>query len=190
MGMWLIQECKRIWDQEKTLDWQEIVDLSTGAEPFKCFINPDDPVFLNPGNMPEAIRNYCRKTSQYVPETKGEIARCIYDSLAMKYKYTLAQVESITGRPVKKLHIIGGGANNEMLNQFTANATGIPVIAGPAEATAIGNILMQARALGVLKSLKEVRNVVQNSFEVKTLLPVAEQQWKKAFTGFERLLKD
>jgi len=190
MGMWLIQECKRVWDQKKELDWQEIVRLSTRAEPFKCFINPDDPLFLNPGNMPEAIRNYCRKTSQYVPETKGEIARCIYDSLAMKYKYTVAQIESVTGQTIEKLHIIGGGANNEMLNQFTANATGIPVIAGPAEATAIGNILMQAKALGVLKSLKEVRNVVQNSFEVKILLPAADQKWKKAFTGFERLLKN
>jgi len=188
MGMWLIQECKRMWDQEEKLSWEEIVALSTGAEPFKCFINPDDPLFLNPGNMPEAIRDYCRKTNQYVPAGKGEIARCIYDSLAMKYKYTLAQIESVTGRTIEKLHIIGGGANNEMLNQFTSNATGIPVIAGPAEATAIGNILMQAKALGVLNSLTEVRNVVQNSFEVKTFTPVAAKPWKKAFNDFERLI--
>ncbi|SHE47184.1 rhamnulokinase [Mariniphaga anaerophila] len=188
MGMWLVQECKRIWDQEKELDWQQIVELSTGAEPFKCFINPDDPLFLNPGNMPEAIREYCRKTNQYVPETKGEIARCIYDSLALKYKFTLAQVETITGKRIEKLHIIGGGANNEMLNQFTANATGIPVIAGPTEATAIGNILMQAKALGVLTSLTEAREVVRNSFEVKEFQPVADLNWKNAFARFEKLL--
>lgn len=188
MGMWLIQECKRIWDQEKEMDWQEIVDESTRAEPFKCFINPDDPQFLNPGNMPEAVRNFCRKTGQYIPETTGEIARCIYDSLALKYKFTLTQIESITGKRIEKLHIIGGGANNEMLNQFTANATGIPVVAGPSEATAIGNILMQARALGMLKSLEEARKVVQNSFEEKTYTPVFDGNWNNAFKIFERFL--
>lgn len=190
MGMWLIQECKRIWDQEKETGWQEIVSLSSEAKPFQCFINPDDPVFLNPGNMPEAIRNFCSKTNQYVPQTKGEIARCVYDSLAMKYKYTLAQIESITGKRLEKLHIIGGGANNEMLNQFTANATGIPVIAGPAEATAIGNILMQAKALGTVKTLKEARSVVKDSFDVKTFLPEAGEQWKIAFQKFEKLMEN
>lgn len=188
MGMWLIQECKRIWDQKKEMGWQEIVNESTNADPFKCFINPDDPQFLNPGNMPEAIRNFCRKTNQFIPETKDQIARCIFDSLALKYKFTLAQIESITGKRIEKLHIIGGGANNEMLNQFTANATGVPVVAGPSEATAIGNILMQARALGMLKSLAEARKVVQQSFDVKTFTPVSDGKWNKAFKIFERLL--
>jgi rhamnulokinase len=188
MGMWLIQECKRIWDQEHEITWQEIVDLSNSTQPFKCLINPDDSVFLNPGNMPEAIQNYCRKTSQPVPETKGEIARCIYDSLALKYKYTLGQIETITGEKIEKLHIIGGGANNELLNRFTANATGIPVIAGPTEATAIGNLLMQAKALGVLNSLQEAREVVKNSFEVKIYNPDNRTEWENAFEKFIRLV--
>ncbi len=188
MGMWLIQECKRIWDQEKEITWHEIVRLSNSSLPFKCLINPDDSAFLNPGNMPGAIQNYCRKTRQPIPENKGEIARCIYDSLALKYKYTIGQIETITGETIEKLHIIGGGANNELLNRFTASATGIPVIAGPTEATAIGNILMQAKALGVLNSLKEVREVVKNSFEVKIYHPVAVAEWEKAFEKFKKLI--
>jgi rhamnulokinase len=188
MGMWLIQECKRIWDQKNEITWQEIVEQSNNTKPFKCLINPDDSAFLNPGNMPEAIQDYCRKTSQPIPETKGEIARCIYDSLALKYKYTLGQIETITGEKIEKLHIIGGGANNELLNRFTANATGIPVIAGPTEATAIGNILMQAKALGVMNSLEEARKVVKNSFEVKIYNPVARTDWENAFDKFKKLI--
>ncbi len=187
MGMWLIQECKRIWDAEKEMSWQEIVELSQLAEPFKCFINPDNSGFLNPGNMPEAIREYCRKTDQYVPESKGEIARCIYDSLVLKYKYTLRQIESVTGKNIEKLHIIGGGAHNEMLNQLTADATGIPVIAGPAEATAIGNIMMQAKAMGFVTTLEEIRKMVRNSFPVKTYEPSAQADCEKAYSKFEQL---
>ncbi len=187
MGMWLIQECKRIWDEEKVMTWQEIVDLSQFAEPFFCLINPDDPGFLNPGNMPEAIRNYCRKTNQPVPESKGQIARCIYDSLVLKYKYTLRQIESVTGKKIDKLHIIGGGANNGVLNQLTANATGIPVIAGPTEATAIGNIMMQAKALGFVISLEEIRKIVRNSFDVNVYEPAPKHDWEKAYARFEKL---
>jgi rhamnulokinase len=187
MGMWLIQECKRIWDEEKEMSWQEIVDLSQLAEPFKCFINPDDAGFLNPGNMPRAIQEYCRNTNQPVPDSKGEIARCIYDSLVLKYKYTIRQIESVTGNRIEKLHIIGGGANNEMLNQLTANALGIPVIAGPTEATAIGNIMMQARAMGFVVSLKEIREVVRFSFDVKTYSPSPKLDWEKAFAEFKKL---
>ncbi|MFW5823283.1 MAG: rhamnulokinase, partial [Tangfeifania sp.] len=181
MGMWLIQECKRVWDAEKEISWEEIVEASQRAEPFKSLINPDDSGFMNPGNMPEAIREYCRKTNQDVPDTKGEIARCIYDSLVLKYKFTLRQIESVTGKTIEKLHIIGGGANNEMLNQLTADATGITVIAGPAEATAIGNIMMQAKAMGYKTTLKEIREVVRNSFPVKTYEPSPQADWGKAY---------
>ncbi len=187
MGMWLIQECKRIWDAGKEISWNGIVELSQLAEPFKCLINPDDSGFLNPGNMPEAIREYCRNTDQYVPESKGEIARCIYDSLVLKYKFTLRQIESVTGKKIEKLHIIGGGANNEMLNQMTANATGIPVVAGPAEATAIGNIMMQAKAMGYVTTLEEIRRVVRNSFPVKTYEPASQHGWDEAYSKFEKL---
>jgi len=187
MGMWLIQECKRIWDEEKLLDWQNIVDLSNVAEPFNSLINPDDSTFLNPGNMPEAIQYYCKKTNQIVPESKGEIARCIYDSLVLKYKYTIKQIESISGKKIEKLHIIGGGANNKMMNQLTANAIGIPVYAGPTEATAIGNLMIQAKAMGKVNSLREIREVIRNSFVVTEYKSAPKLDWDAAYVRFEKL---
>jgi rhamnulokinase len=187
MGMWLIQECKRIWDEEKEMEWQEIVDLCTEAEHFKCFINPDNSVFLNPGNMPKAIQEYCAATNQAIPETKGEIARCIYDSLVLKYKFTITQIESLTGKPIEKLHIIGGGANNKMMNQLTADAIGIPVLAGPTEATATGNLMLQAKAVGAVQSLDEMREVIKNSFEIEEYLPSPQLDWEAAYKRFEAL---
>jgi rhamnulokinase len=188
MGMWLIQECKRIWDEKEILDWPEIVELSNQAEPFKCLINPDDSMFLNPGNMPEAVQEFCNKTNQTVPVTRGEIARCIYDSLVLKYKFTIEQIELVTGKQIKKLHIIGGGANNKMMNQLTADATGINVVAGPAEATATGNIMIQARALGAVGSITEIREVIKNSFEVSEYNPSPNEKWDFAYEKFKRLI--
>jgi rhamnulokinase len=190
MGMWLIQECKRIWDAQSLLGWHEIVALSSSATPFKSLINPDDAGFLNPGDMPKAVQDFCAKTNQQVPQTKGEIARCIYDSLVLKYKYTLKQIESVTGKRIEKLHIIGGGAHNITVNQLTADAIGIPVFAGPTEATAIGNIMLQAKALGKVASLAEIREIVRNSFEVTEYLPSPELDWDAAYVKFEELLKE
>jgi rhamnulokinase len=187
MGMWLIQECKRIWDEEKEMDWQEIVDLSNKVEPFGSLINPDDSGFLNPGNMPLAIREYCKSNNQKVPESKGEIARCIYDSLVLKYKYTIKQIESVTGKQIEGLHIIGGGANNTMMNQLTADAIGISVLAGPTEATATGNLMLQAKAMGVVKSLDEIRDVIRNSFEITEYTPSPELDWDTAYERFVKL---
>ena len=187
MGMWLIQECKRIWDSQSVMGWHEIVALCNNVKPFKSLINPDDPMFLNPGNMPVAIQEYCAKTNQPVPKSKGEIARCIYDSLVLKYKFTIKQIESVTEKKIEKLHIIGGGAHNKTVNQLTADATGIPVLAGPTEATAIGNIMLQAKALGKVKSLAEIREIVQNSFEVTEYTPSPELDWESAYTRFARL---
>lgn len=189
MGMWLIQECKRIWDNKTVMGWHEIVALSNHATPFKSLINPDDSRFLNPGDMPKAIQEFCKKTGQPVPESKGEIARCIYDSLVLKYKFTIRQIESVTGKRIEKLHIIGGGAHNQMMNQLTSDASGIPVNAGPTEATAIGNILLQAKALGKVKSLAEIREIVRNSFEVSEFKPSPKLDWEAAFAKFEKLLK-
>lgn len=188
MGMWLIQECKRIWDEERAIDWQDIVNWAIAAEPFKCLINPDNSIFLNPGNMPKAIKEYCENTNQAVPETKGEIARCIYDSLALKYRLTIKQIESLIDKPIDKLHIIGGGANNSMMNQLTADAIGIPVYAGPTEATAIGNLMMQAKAIGAVHSLSEIRQVVKSSFEVVEYTPSKRLDWDSAFEKFEKLV--
>lgn len=187
MGMWLIQECKRIWDEGKEISWNEIVELSNAVQPFKCLINPDDPSFLNPENMPQAIKDYCAKTGQHVPESNGEITRCIYDSLVLKYKFTIKQIESVTDKQIEKLHIIGGGAHNQMVNQLTADATGIPVLAGPTEATAVGNIMMQAKALGLVKSLAEIREIIRNSFEVNEYFPSPQLNWEAAYERFEKL---
>jgi rhamnulokinase len=139
--------------------------------------------------MPKAIQEFCAKTNQPVPQSKGEIARCIYDSLVLKYKFTIRQIESVTGKPIEKLHIIGGGAHNKMMNQLTADATGIPVFAGPTEATAIGNILLQAKALEKVKSLAEIREIVRNSFDVTKYLPSPKLDWEAAYNKFEKLLK-
>jgi rhamnulokinase len=170
------------------MGWHEIVALSNNAKPFKSLINPDDASFLNPGDMPKAVQDYCVKTNQPIPQSKGEIARCIYDSLVLKYKYTLRQIESVTGKKIERLHIIGGGAHNSMMNQLTADATGIEVLAGPTEATAIGNILMQAKAVGKVNSLAEMRDIVSNSFEITKFKSSPKLDWEAAYKKFEKLL--
>ena len=189
MGMWLIQECKRIWDTKSAMGWNEIVALSNHATPFKSLINPDDSCFLNPGDMPKAVQKFCERINQPVPQTKGEIARCIYDSLVLKYKFTIKQIQSVTEKPIEKLHIIGGGAYNKIMNQLIADAIGIPVFAGPTEATAIGNIMLQAKAMGKVKSLAEIREIVRNSFEVTEYTPSPKLDWEAAFGKFEKLMK-
>lgn len=184
MGMWLIQECRKIWNTKEKLDWTDIVKMSQYSQPFAFLIDPDYPGFLNPKNMPEAIQEFCRTTGQLVPVTEAQIARCIYDSLALKYKYTLEQIEEVVGYSIGKIHIIGGGANNEFLCRLTADATGLPVLAGPVEATAIGNILMQAKALGCLNSLEELRQVVASSIDPVQYLPNKSGVWDPAYSRF------
>ena len=188
MGLWLIQECKRKWDDETTLSWSDIVEMSKTAPPFVSLIDPDDSTFLNPPDMPEAIREFCRKTGQKTPDSNAAIARCIYDSLALKYKYTLEQIESIIKKPVEKIHVIGGGANNRFLCQLTADATGLPVTAGPVEATAIGNILMQAHGLGYIDTLHEMRNIVSRSFDMIQYLPSGTSEWKETYQRFKGIV--
>lgn len=188
MGLWLIQECKRKWDQEHLLSWSDIVEMSKTVPPFVSLIDPDDLSFLNPADMPAAIRDFCEKTGQPVPATPAAIARCVYESLALKYKFTLEQIEKVIKKPVEKIHIIGGGANNRFLCQLTANATGLPVLAGPVEATAIGNILMQARGLGYVESLSEMRKIVSDSFGVIQYLPVNVSDWEENYLRFKVIL--
>ena len=184
MGMWLIQECRRVWSAEVNYTWSGMVELAIEAEPFKFLIDPDASCFLNPGDMPGTIAAYCRQTGQGIPASHAEIVRCIYDSLALKYQFTLDQIRSVSSRPIEKIHIIGGGSNNLFLNQLTANVTGLPVIAGPTEATAIGNILMQAKALGLIHSLPEMRKLIRDSFEVITFMPQPSTRWKEAYLKF------
>jgi rhamnulokinase len=188
MGLWLLQECRRHWMSEREYSWPEMVEMSTKAEPFKCLVDPDDISFLNPGNMPEAIIAFCKKTGQPEPDSHGQIIRCIFESLALKYRLVLDQIRNVSPNKIENIHIIGGGANNELLCQFTSNATSLPVMAGPTEATAIGNIMMQAKALGAVDSLEEMRDVIKKSIEIKNYTPQEKDVWDKQFVRFQKLV--
>jgi rhamnulokinase len=178
-GMWLLQEVKKCWEEKGDyLDYNEINNMALNAKEFLCYIEPDGSSFINPFNMVEAINNYCIKTSQKAPSSKGEYVRSIIESLALKYKTVVDQIERISGRRINSIHVVGGGSQNELLNQFTANATGKNVFAGPVEATALGNILVQAIAKGKVKSLDKARNIVAESFKQKLYTPkVYDSRW-------------
>jgi rhamnulokinase len=188
-GLWLVQECRRIWALEgEEYSYDELTQMASEAKAFASFVDPDDPGFLRLGHMPAAIQKFCRQTGQPVPESKGAIIRCVLESLALKYRWVLERLEANLGRSLKAIHIIGGGAKNTLLCQFTANATGRPVIAGPVEATAIGNILMQALAGGYVSSLDEGRELIRRSFEVITYEPAETTAWDEAYERFIKLL--
>jgi rhamnulokinase len=189
MGMWLIQETQRIWaDQGICYTWPEMVELARNSEPFKFLINPDDPMFLNPRDMTLAVRDFCYQTAQGTPVNHAEVIRCIYDSLSLKYRYTLEQIREVTAQTIEVIHIIGGGANNHFLNQLTADATGLRVIAGPTEATAIGNILIQAKALGYVSSVKVIRQIIAGSFDPIQFIPSAELDWDSAYKRYLEIM--
>lgn len=187
MGLWLIQECRRDWTKKTgiTYSWNEIVQEAEKAEPFRSILDPDYGEFFGGGDMVRKVQDYCRKTNQPVPETVGQVARAIYESLALKYRWALERLEEIKGQRIDTLNIVGGGINNKMLNQLVANAINRPVITGPVEGAAIGNLLMQAKALGLLSTMDEVRQVVRNSEAVTTYEPHHDETWQAAY---ERLL--
>jgi len=187
VGMWLIQECRRIWATEKKYTWNEIVQMAKEAEPFKFLIDPDNNAFLNPDNMPETIISFCEKTGQGKISSHGETARCIYDSLALKYACVLNHIKQITKRSFKKIYIIGGGSKNYFMNQLTADITELPVVAGPTEATAIGNILMQAKALNVVSSLQEIRAIVRDSFDPVSFSPEKIENRNEILDRFNKI---
>ncbi len=185
MGLWLLQQCRNSWlKSNSSMNYDELISLSQLAPHFKSFIDPDYMGFYNPADMPSAIDEYCVKTRQDAPQNIGEYVRLILESLAFKYRMTLDQLKEVTGKSISKIHIIGGGGQNKILCQFTANATGLPVIAGPSEGTAAGNILMQAKALGYLKDLKEIRQVVRNSFNFEEYEPQDRELWENAYRKF------
>jgi rhamnulokinase len=190
MGLWLLQECRRHWSAEHNYSWPDMVEMSQNAKPFKCLIDPDAREFLNPGDMPSAIEAFCRKTGQKVPETHGEVIRTIFESLALKYRATLDSIREVSTIEIGKIHIIGGGANNGLLCQYASNATNLPVYAGPTEATAIGNIMMQAKALGAVSSLEEIRQMVAESFETRIFYPQDAEMWDIEYQRFKRLIVD
>lgn len=182
MGLWLLQELRRNWEKNgKHYSYDELASMAHDAEEFKCIVDPGDNSFLNPPNMEDAIADFCRRTNQPVPESKGEFVRCVFESLAFKYWSALQKINVITGSTIETLHIVGGGSQNEILNQFTADAAGISVIAGPVEAAVIGNILVQATAAGRINSLEEGRAVVKESFELKKYVPHHAGGWDEAY---------
>lgn len=189
-GMWLIEQCKKEWEEEQPVSYPDIVAAAEQAAPFQIFINPDSPCFAAPGSMVTAIRTYCKATEQQIPQTMGEIARCIYESLAFRYRQVLANLQKLATFPIDTLHIIGGGAQNKLLNSFTANAIGKPVIAGPSEATAMGNILLQAKAAGIVQSKQEMRQIVRNSLELDTFEPTESTLWDSHYEDYLHVYKE
>lgn len=190
IGLWLVQECRREWERQgDAYDYAELTRLAGEAEPLTALIDPSDPRFVAPGDMPGRIAEFCRETGQPAPEGPGATIRCALESLALLYGRTLRQVEAVTELPVERLHVVGGGSKNELLNQLTANAVGIPVVAGPGEATAAGNALIQAITLGQLESLAAARKVVSDSFELKRFEPGESEKWGAAKDRFEALLE-
>ena len=188
IGLWLLQESRREWiRQGQTLSFDDLDRMAEEAEPFRSLINPNSPRFYKPDNMPQKIAAYCRETGQPVPETPGEVTRCIFESLALLYRQALDGIEHLTGKKITRLHLVGGGTKSLLLNQYAANGIGRTVFAGPVEATACGNILIQALAMGQLKSLAELRKVVAESFPVLEYQPQNSADWNRAFARFGEL---
>jgi len=189
VGLWIVQECRRQWTKEgKKYDFAALEQLAAAAPPFVSLINADDPRFLSPDNMPKKIAEFCQETGQPVPANHAAYMRCIYESLALFYRVVLRRIERLTGKKIGQLHIVGGGSKDATLNQFAANALKIPVIAGPTECTATGNMLVQAIALSHVPSHAAAREIVRNSFELKTFTPQDSAQWDAAAARFEKLL--
>lgn len=182
MGLWIYQECRRQWNKEgDPVSFDELEMSARKVQPFTCLIDVDHQDFYHPGEMPDRVIDYCRRTGQYVPQNRAEIVRCIMESLALKYRYVFDGLCKIVGSSIPKLHMVGGGCKNTMISQFTANALGIEVTAGPIEATAIGNIAAQLIALGEIKDLRQARTVIKGSFEIKSYFPQDKELWEEKY---------
>jgi rhamnulokinase len=188
-GLWLVQESQRTWAATgQALSWGELEQLAEAAPPLRSLINPDDARFAPPGDMPSRIRAACREHGEPEPNSPGEVVRCVLESLALKYRYVLNTIERLLLREIEVIHIVGGGSRNRLLNQFTADATGKRIIAGPVEATAAGNALIQAIAQRRLGGLADLREVVAASFALETFEPRPSSAWAEAIDRFKRLL--
>jgi rhamnulokinase len=189
MGLWLIQECRRTWTRAgRERSYEELTARAEAAPPFVSLVDPDDTTFLAPGDMPSRLAAFCTRTGQVSPEDEGAMVRCCLESLALKYRWTIDRLESILGTSIKTIHVVGGGAKNTLLCQFAANACDRPVHAGPVEATAIGNILMQALSCGQLGSIADLRAVVARSFPVTVYEPRLREAWSAAGERFAALV--
>ena len=189
IGLWLIQESRRQWKREgKEYSYADLEKLALAAEPFKCFIDPDAPEFVPHGNIPERVREFCRKTGQYVPETVGEIMRCIYESLAMKYRLTFEKLRECTERDYPVIHVIGGGTKDGLLCRMTANSCDRTVKAGPIEATVMGNVAVQLMSDGSVENIGQARKIVADSSELKTFEPKDTDKWAMAYEDFLKVV--
>ena len=187
-GMWILEQCRKEWSLSgKDYSYPEIVEMAMTAEPFKAFIQPDDPSFANPSSMLEAIDAFCERTGQEKPASDAQVIRLIFESLALRYRQVLEDLDHIATHPIERLHIIGGGSKNRLLNQLTANAIGRKVVAGPSEATAIGNVMIQAMAAGVVSSLQEMRSIIHASIETEEFAPELVAEWEEAYQKFVTL---
>ena len=187
-GMWLLERCRKEWT-DAPADYGQLFDDAMKVAPFRSLINPDDPMFANPSNMQEAIQLYCRNTGQHVPEGYSEITRCILESLALRYKQVFGWLKEFystteSSSTLTMLHVIGGGSRNAYLNQFTANATGAEILAGPTEGTALGNIMVQAKALGAVSDIWDMRRIIANSLELKHFVPQNKEEWDAAYKRY------
>ncbi len=185
MGLWIAQQCRATWLQQgQNFSYDELTAAAQQAEPFRSLIDPDDPAFLPPGDMPARIRAFCERTGQPAPQTVGQMMRTVYESLALKYRHVLDQLVNLTGSTVERLHIIGGGSQNRLLNQMTADATGRVVVAGPVEATALGNAIVQFITLGELDHVAQAREILHQSTGTETYTPQQVEDWQRAYERF------
>lgn len=189
-GLWLVQQCRATWEaQGHAHSYEELTQMAGASAPFTAIIDPDDPSFTPAGDMPTRIAEFCARSVQAPPSTRGEVVRTILESLALRYRMVLETIEGIVDSRFDTLHIVGGGGQNLLLNQFTANAVGRPVVVGPVEATAAGNVLMQMVASGEISSLDEGREIIRRSFELTTYLPEDGDEWEEAYGRFQRILQ-
>jgi rhamnulokinase len=189
MGLWLVQECRRIWSRlGREYSYEELTARAQAAPAFGALVDPDDTSFLSPGDMPARLLTYCAKTEQAPPTNEGAIVRCALESLALKYRWTIERLEEILGSAIKTIHVVGGGSRNGLLCQLTADACGRPVLAGPVEATAVGNVLIQAMGRGRISSLADARGIVLRSFPVTVYEPRDTGTWQDAIARFDRLV--
>ena len=190
-GLWLIQECRRTWlAQGQDIPYARMAELARAEEPFRSFINPDDPLFVAAGQMPDRIQSYCRDSGQPVPETPGQIIRCIYESLALRYSEVWERLITYAPVPPTTLHILSGGCQDQLLNQFAANAIGVCVQAGPVEATGLGNIITQMLADGTIENIRQGRAIVANSSTVETFHPQEGAAWKQALHQYQSVVQN
>ena len=183
-GMWIYERCRKEWKDAEGLGHAELQSAARECEPFRSLINPDDPIFANPASMVDAITTYCEKTNQPIPQGYAQTCRCIFDSLALRYRQVFAWLKEFADFDINVLHIIGGGSKNEYLDQFTANSCGVTVLAGPQEGTAIGNIMLQAKAAGMVGDIWEMRRIIADSLELKRFEPQDKEIWDAAYEKY------